>query len=59
MTAPTVNVVRALDDHADNALAELDAQIADMTQALHALYLKRAALQALRDMRQHFNGAAE
>ena len=55
MTAPSVNVVRALDDHAQGAVDALDTEIKAAIQRLTALYQERAALQALRDIRTSFS----
>lgn len=56
MTAPALNVVRALDDNVQPSIDALDQEIEEMAEALQRLYLQRAALQALRDIRGLFNG---
>lgn len=54
MTAPTVNVVRALDDHVQSDIDATNDQIASGVRTIAALYQKRAALEALRDLRDAF-----
>lgn len=54
MTAPTLNITRALDDHAATSLDALDQEIAATVAALRDLYQRRAELQALADMRRAF-----
>jgi hypothetical protein len=56
MTAPALNVVRALDDNVQPSIDTLDAEIQEMVAALQVKYVQRAALQALRDIRGLFNG---
>lgn len=54
MTAPSVNVVRALDDHVQADIDSVNTEIMQQSLALAALYRRRAALEALRDIRQAF-----
>lgn len=51
-----LNLVRALDDNAQKTIEDLDTEIREAVEALYVLYVKRAALQALRDIRAPFNG---
>lgn len=51
-----LNLVRALDDSAQQTIDDLDVEIETAVAALYTLYVKRAALQALRDIRAPFNG---
>jgi len=51
-----LNLVRALDDSAQQTIDDLDVEIREAVDALYVLYAKRAALQALRDIRAPFNG---
>ncbi len=55
MTAPTLNLTRALDDHAPASLDALDTEIAETVATLRALYRQRAELQALADIRAAFS----
>ena len=57
MTGPQMSVVRALDDNVDASIEECSDQIKDLTTKLAELYTRRAELEALRDMREQFNGA--
>ena len=54
MTAPTLNLTRALDDHAPASLDALDTEIRDTVATLRSLYRQRAELQALTDIRAAF-----
>ena len=55
MTAPTLNLTRALDDHAASSLDALDTEIAETVETLRSLYRQRAELQALADIRAAFS----
>ena len=55
MTAPTLNLTRALDDHAASSLIALDIEIAETVETLRSLYRQRAELQALADIRAAFS----
>ena len=55
MTAPTLNLTRALDDHAQTSLDALDTEIRETVATLRALYRQRAELQALADIRAAFS----
>jgi hypothetical protein len=55
MTAPTLNLTRALDDHAPASLDALDTEIRETVETLRALYRQRAELQALADIRAAFS----
>ena len=55
MTAPTLNLTRALDDHAASSLDALDTEIRETVETLRALYRQRAELQALADIRAAFS----
>lgn len=59
MTAPTLNITRALDDHAATSLDALAQEIAATVDTLRDLYQRRAELQALADMRRAFSPTAE
>lgn len=54
MTTPTLNLTRALDDHAASSLDALDIEIAETVETLRSLYRQRAELQALADIRAAF-----
>ncbi len=54
MTAPTLNLTRALDDHAPASLDALDTEIRETVATLRGLYRTRAELQALTDIRAAF-----
>ena len=54
MTAPTLNLTRALDDHAPASLDALDTEIRETVATLRSLYRQRAELQALTDIRAAF-----
>lgn len=55
MTAPTLNLTRALDDHAASSIVALDIEIAETVETLRSLYRQRAELQALADIRAAFS----
>lgn len=55
MTAPTLNLTRALDDHAASSLDALDTEIRETVATLRGLYRTRAELQALADIRAAFS----
>lgn len=55
MTAPTLNLTRALDDHAPASLDALDTEIRETVATLRGLYRQRAELQALADIRAAFS----
>ena len=55
MTAPTLNLTRALDDHAPASLDALDTEIRETVATLRSLYRQRAELQALADIRAAFS----
>ena len=55
MTGPTLNLTRALDDHAQTSLDALDTEIRETVATLRALYRQRAELQALADIRAAFS----
>ena len=59
MTSPTLNLTRALDDHAATSLEALDQEIVVTVAALRDLYQRRAELQALADMRRAFTPHSE
>ena len=54
MTAPTLNLTRALDDHAASSLDALGTEIRETVATLRGLYRTRAELQALADIRAAF-----
>ena len=55
MTAPTLNLTRALDDHAASSLDALDTEIRETVATLRGLYRTRAELQALTDIKAAFS----